>query len=49
MENNFWINFLNYIKGIIHEMNIDANIIKFCHAVTFLGKKKKSTGNIVKS
>lgn len=40
MENNIWNISLNKIKGIIHEMNIDANIIKFCHAVTFLGKKK---------
>lgn len=27
---------LNNIKGIIHKINIDANIIKLCHAVTFL-------------
>lgn len=40
MENNFWTNSFNNIKGIIYEINIDANIIKFCDAVTFLGKKK---------
>lgn len=47
MENNCWINFFNNIKGIIYEMNIDVNIIKFCYVVIFFGKKKL-IGNIVK-